>query len=164
MSSKIGSYKGHPVIELGMAGEERGFVFGLKKARTILENLEDIRAFVGEQGGDKGAVNRQISVKLSVMTADSRAVRPAIAHAGGEADWENVTDAMPLASAVTGAGVNEDILRAEPVCRGCGGDKAGQGLLVCWDCFKRHPVAPLQTASLSVGDWLARYGRKGGAK
>ena len=43
-SPVIGTYKGHTVITLPKNGKP--FTFGISKAKTILENIEDIRKFV----------------------------------------------------------------------------------------------------------------------
>ena len=61
MSAKTGSFqkdgKDFPTIELkNGAGKGFGFTFGLSKARLIMENLEDIRRFVKDNEGDRGAV------------------------------------------------------------------------------------------------------------
>ena len=167
----LGNYKGHPTIELAMAGEERGFTFGLKKARAILDNLEAIRGFV-ETGG-KG-------LKVEVKNNGGSEHRPSasllfpIRHtASSPADrmpWPQpatVTVACDNGGPANGAAhvTSDEALRDEPNCRGCGKDKAGQGLLVCWDCFKRHPLQPLQTSGMSPAGWLAKFGRfdgKGG--
>ena len=46
---KIGEFKGHPTIALLNAPEDRyPFIFGLAKAKKILENLEAIKKFVAE--------------------------------------------------------------------------------------------------------------------
>lgn len=42
----IGEYKGHPTIKL-----PTGFTFGLKKAKAILDHIEDIKRFVESKGG-----------------------------------------------------------------------------------------------------------------
>jgi hypothetical protein len=57
MPAQIGEYRKHPVISLlskDVHGVERKFSFGLKKAKLILENLDDIRVFVetSEQKND----------------------------------------------------------------------------------------------------------------
>lgn len=43
--AEISEYKGHPVISLPLNGEYN-FTFGVAKAKTILEYLEDIKKFV----------------------------------------------------------------------------------------------------------------------
>ncbi|MBS3174753.1 hypothetical protein J4440_02635 [Candidatus Woesearchaeota archaeon] len=52
MTTKIGEYKGHKMISLIEEGKESDkyppFSFGVKKAKLILENLEDIKKFVEE--------------------------------------------------------------------------------------------------------------------
>lgn len=45
----IGNYKGHPTISLPMGGG-RDFKFGLSKAKAILEYVDEIRDFVGDNG------------------------------------------------------------------------------------------------------------------
>jgi hypothetical protein len=48
MVAQVGKYKGHEVISLiskDVNGVERRFSFGRKKARLILENIDDIRSF-----------------------------------------------------------------------------------------------------------------------
>jgi len=50
MVTEIKDFKGTPVISLKESeDEEYGFIFGLKKAKLILDNLEDIKAFVKER-------------------------------------------------------------------------------------------------------------------
>ena len=44
----VGEFKGHPTLTLPN-GSKYGFTFGLGKARAILDNLDAIRAFVGEE-------------------------------------------------------------------------------------------------------------------
>lgn len=48
--SRVEEYKGTPILVIPMGrakdGKEYTFAFGLKKARAILEYLEDIRDFV----------------------------------------------------------------------------------------------------------------------
>lgn len=47
MVSEIGEYMGSPTITLkGDESDRYGFTFGIKKARLILEHLDDIRNFV----------------------------------------------------------------------------------------------------------------------
>ena len=53
MESKTGEYKGHKTISLLEEGVEVSdkhppFSFGVKKAKLILENIEDIKKFVEE--------------------------------------------------------------------------------------------------------------------
>ena len=53
MVSKTGEYKGHKTISLLEEGVEESdkyppFSFGVKKAKLILENIEDIKKFVEE--------------------------------------------------------------------------------------------------------------------
>ena len=53
MTIKIGEFKGNNTISLYEAGKETSsayppFSFGLKKAKLILENLEEIKRFVEE--------------------------------------------------------------------------------------------------------------------
>ncbi|HIH38775.1 hypothetical protein J4460_03285 [Candidatus Woesearchaeota archaeon] len=53
MVSKTGEYKGHKTISLLEEGVEVSdkyppFSFGVKKAKLILENIEDIKKFVEE--------------------------------------------------------------------------------------------------------------------
>lgn len=53
MTSKIGEYKGHKTIALYETGVEISdkyppFSFGVKKAKLILEHIEDIKKFVEE--------------------------------------------------------------------------------------------------------------------
>ncbi len=46
----IGSYKGQPTISLPMGDSGKfSFTFGLRKARAVLDYLDDIRAFVKSQ-------------------------------------------------------------------------------------------------------------------
>jgi len=44
---KVGEYKGHPTLTLPN-GSKYGFTFGISKAHAILDNLEAIRAFIGD--------------------------------------------------------------------------------------------------------------------
>lgn len=53
MTATIGEFKGHKTITLLEEGKEVSdkyppFSFGLKKAKLILDNLEDIKKFVEE--------------------------------------------------------------------------------------------------------------------
>jgi hypothetical protein len=50
MKAKLGEYKGNPTITLN-PGAKYPFTFGIDKARIILENLDDIRAFVASAPG-----------------------------------------------------------------------------------------------------------------
>ncbi len=57
MTTKIGEYKGHKTISLIEEGREVSdkyppFSFGVKKAKLILDNLEDIKKFVEENKED----------------------------------------------------------------------------------------------------------------
>lgn len=45
---KVGEYKGYPTLTLPN-GSKHGFTFGLNKARAILEHLDAIKAFVGDE-------------------------------------------------------------------------------------------------------------------
>ncbi len=48
-------YKGKPVLILKRDENDKyPFSFGLTKARLILENIEEIRKFVVENGGEQG--------------------------------------------------------------------------------------------------------------
>lgn len=47
-------------------------------------------------------------------------------------------------------------IRAGMVCKGCGKRKE-EGSLLCWDCYKRHPVDPFKFSDLSIEAWLAKY-------
>ena len=50
MVSEIGEFKGHAIITLKKdEDDERGFVFGKTKAKLILENLDAIKEFVGDE-------------------------------------------------------------------------------------------------------------------
>jgi len=45
--TKIGEYKGSPIISLLRDDEDRfPFSFGITKAKLILENIESIKAFI----------------------------------------------------------------------------------------------------------------------
>lgn len=53
MTTKIGEYKGHKTISLLEGGVEISdkyppFSFGVKKAKLIIENIEEIKKFVEE--------------------------------------------------------------------------------------------------------------------
>jgi hypothetical protein len=51
MPVKIGEYKGHPTISLLKDEEDmRPFTFGLGKAKLIIDNLDEIKKFVEENG------------------------------------------------------------------------------------------------------------------
>lgn len=135
--------------------------FGVKKARLILEHLEAIRGLVADVDGAKPAVSSTggqqgkpwpVAVPVSVECDNGGPLK--IRHTASK-PGDRLEGWKPLAK------FDDDALRAEPVCRGCGKDKAGQGLLVCWDCFKRHPVCPLQTAGMDIADWLEVYGKAG---
>jgi hypothetical protein len=58
----------------------------------------------------------------------------------------------------------ESAARCETICAGCGGEKPCQeaffaGCVVCWDCFKSHPIAPFKSFAGSYGEWLAAIKR-----
>ncbi len=51
----IGEYKGNPTISLPLGttdrdGNEKAFTFGVKKAKAILEHIEEIKEFVEVNG------------------------------------------------------------------------------------------------------------------
>jgi len=51
----IGEYKGNPTISLPLGGvdkegNEKLFTFGVKKAKSILEHIEEIKEFVEVNG------------------------------------------------------------------------------------------------------------------
>lgn len=47
-------YQGKPLIQLGRDELDRyAFAFGIKKAKLILEHLDEIRAFVEKYGEEK---------------------------------------------------------------------------------------------------------------
>lgn len=46
MTSERSIYKGKPILKLTSEDNSRAFVFGLAKARLILENIEEIEKFV----------------------------------------------------------------------------------------------------------------------
>lgn len=46
MEAQISEYKGHKILMLPMGEKGKPFSFGLRKARIILEYLDDIKAFV----------------------------------------------------------------------------------------------------------------------
>jgi len=53
MTAKTGEFKGHKTLILsddGDTSEKYPFSFGLKKAKLILEHIEDIKKFVEENG------------------------------------------------------------------------------------------------------------------
>ena len=53
--AKRSTFKSRPVLQLSQGPEdERPFTFGMKKAKLILEHINDIQAFVSEneQGGN----------------------------------------------------------------------------------------------------------------
>ncbi len=45
--AKIGKFRGNPVITLG-EDEEYPFIFGVRKAELILENIDNIKSFYEE--------------------------------------------------------------------------------------------------------------------
>lgn len=48
-------YKGNPVMVLKNSEEDRyPFTFGVKKAKLMLEHIEDIRKFVAKNDKEKG--------------------------------------------------------------------------------------------------------------
>jgi hypothetical protein len=50
--------------------------------------------------------------------------------------------------------VDEEAVRTETVCRGCGGAKE-LGLVVCWPCFEdRDDCVPFKYFDGSLADWL----------
>lgn len=49
MVSEILEYKGSPIISLKKDAEDKyGMSFGIRKARLIVEHIDDIREFVGQ--------------------------------------------------------------------------------------------------------------------
>ena len=51
MVSEILEYKGSPIISLKKDAEDKyGMSFGVRKARLILEHIDDIREFVEQNG------------------------------------------------------------------------------------------------------------------
>jgi len=49
MTSQTGEFKGNKIIKLMRDEEDKfGFTFGIQKAKLVLDNLEDIKAFVEE--------------------------------------------------------------------------------------------------------------------
>ena len=47
MVSEISDFKGHPLLILKeFPNDERGFSFGLKKAKLILANLDSLKDFI----------------------------------------------------------------------------------------------------------------------
>ena len=53
MPVKTGEFKGHPTISLIKdENDPRPFTFGMGKAKLILANLEAIKEFVENNGGD----------------------------------------------------------------------------------------------------------------
>jgi len=66
-----GEYKGHPTITLSdKPGDKYGFSFGLSKARLILAQLEDIKAFVAEDDAKAAA---SIQAKIDADNAKKTA-------------------------------------------------------------------------------------------
>lgn len=53
MVTERGEYKGTATITLRRDEEDKyGFCFGVRKAQLILENLDDIKQFVEEEGDE----------------------------------------------------------------------------------------------------------------
>ncbi len=50
MTAEVSEYKGHQILSLSTGGG-KPFSFGVKKAQSILEHLEDIKAFVADNEG-----------------------------------------------------------------------------------------------------------------
>ncbi|MBI2345364.1 MAG: hypothetical protein HYV03_00420 [Deltaproteobacteria bacterium] len=49
-----GEYKGNPMLVLKNTPEDRfPFQFGVKKAKLVLEHIEDIKRFVEKHGAEK---------------------------------------------------------------------------------------------------------------
>jgi len=49
MASEISDFKGHPLLVLKeFETDERGFSFGLKKAKLIISNLDAVKDFIKE--------------------------------------------------------------------------------------------------------------------
>ena len=53
----------------------------------------------------------------------------------------------------------ESSARRERTCAGCGRQKPFPepyfaGCVVCWDCFKRHPIAPFKYFTGNFSEWL----------
>ncbi len=51
MKAEITEYKGHNILVLPMGEKGKPFCFGIKKAQTILEYLDDVKAFVAQNEG-----------------------------------------------------------------------------------------------------------------
>lgn len=52
MASSESEYKGNPMLVLTTGPEDKfPFQFGLRKARLIIEHIEDIKKFVQKHGG-----------------------------------------------------------------------------------------------------------------
>ena len=55
--------------------------------------------------------------------------------------------------------LNENAVRKETHCRGCGGAKP-EGCVVCWNCFKyRSDVTPFKYFDGGLDEWLVSIGR-----
>ena len=53
-------FKGNPMIVLANDSEDKyPFQFGLRKAKLILEHVEDIKKFVEKHSGDSGASEKK---------------------------------------------------------------------------------------------------------
>jgi len=62
-------YKGNPMIILTEEGARFPFQFGLGKAVRILENLEEIKAFVAKNAKTVEAKNAEYKAKLETTIA-----------------------------------------------------------------------------------------------
>jgi hypothetical protein len=51
----------------------------------------------------------------------------------------------------------EVVVRAEPVCRGCGDEKVNG--LMCWGCWK-HREHCFKYEGMELGAWFEKYGVK----
>lgn len=55
MPATESEFKGNPMIVLSQGPDDKfPFQFGLKKAKLVLENLEEIKKFVEKHSGEKG--------------------------------------------------------------------------------------------------------------
>lgn len=166
MSKAVDSeFKGHPTLELWEdTDQDRPTLsFGVRKARLILEHLEAIRAMVDKADG----IRRPVNGGGNGSNGAKPAMRPDPIVWGRDIDPAPIAIQRKPLPRVEPESPSEEALREEKHCRGCNADKARQGLIVCWGCFKRHPVAPLKDSGLSPAQWIKRFGQfdgQGGAR
>lgn len=48
MTTKESEYKGHPMLDMYLDGKDKPISMGITKLKTVLANLEDVKAFIAK--------------------------------------------------------------------------------------------------------------------